>query len=105
MVGTKEQMQKLLKDANEYNKTIGKHTNYQIESYADIVSAIHDIQEKTKVAGTTEKEAMTTLQGSIGALKASWNNFLSGAGDLSQVVSSVDIAFKNILSLPIPAST
>lgn len=49
--------------------------------------------------GTTAREAEQTLTGSITALKASWNNFLSGAGDLSQVVDSAEIAIENILRI------
>ena len=42
--GTKEEMQRLIDDANALNAAQGKYTNYSIESYADIVSAIHDVQ-------------------------------------------------------------
>ena len=42
--GTKEEMQRLINHANELNAAQGKYTDYSIESYADIVSAIHDVQ-------------------------------------------------------------
>ena len=47
--GTKEEMQRLIDDANALNAAQGKYTNYSIESYADIVSAIHDVQGAVKI--------------------------------------------------------
>ena len=41
--GTKAELQKLLDDAEEYNRKQGKFTEYQIGNYADIVDAIHTI--------------------------------------------------------------
>lgn len=77
--GTKEEMQRLLDDA-------GKLANqkFDLSSYADIVEAIHVVQENMGIAGTTAKEAATTIQGSIGMMKAAWENFLTGMADPEQ---------------------
>lgn len=75
--GTKAELQKLLNDAEEYNKKQGKFTNYQIDNYADIVDAIHTIQVAQKISGTTAEEAEKTISGSLNMVKASWENLLS----------------------------
>lgn len=79
--GTKEEMQRLIDDANALNAAQGKYTNYSIESYADIVSAIHDVQVEMGIYGTTAKEASTTIQGSVASMKSAWGNLLVGIAD------------------------
>ena len=79
--GTKEEMQRLIDDANALNASQGKYTNYSIESYADIVSAIHDVQVEMGIYRTTEDEASTTIQGSVSSMKAAWGNLLVGIAD------------------------
>lgn len=69
--GTKEEMERLLKDASKISGI-----KYDISSYADIVDAIHVVQDKMKITGTTEKEAATTIQGSLNMTKASYQNLL-----------------------------
>lgn len=103
--GTKEEMQRLIDDANALNAAQGNLTNYSIDSYADIVSAIHDVQTEMGIAGTTAKEASTTIQGSLSAMKSAWTNLLTGIGDDSQdldklinnFVDSTGTAAENIL--------
>lgn len=79
--GTKEEMERLIADANALNAAQGNYTNYSIESYADIVDAIHTVQTEMGITGTTALEASTTLEGSIGAMKAAYQNFVTGLGD------------------------
>lgn len=79
--GTKEEMQRLLDDANALNAAQGNYTNYTIDSYADIVDAIHTVQTEIGITGTTQLEASTTIQGSIASMKAAYDNFITGLGD------------------------
>ncbi|MFR0798472.1 MAG: hypothetical protein ACLSHJ_06825 [Oscillospiraceae bacterium] len=79
--GTKEEMQRLLDDANALNAAQGNYTNYTIDSYADIVDAIHTVQTEMGITGTTALEASTTVEGSISAMKAAYENFVTGLGD------------------------
>ena len=79
--GTKEEMQRLLDDANALNAAQGNYTNYTISSYADIVDAIHTVQTEMGITGTTQLEASTTIQGSIASMKATYDNFITGLGD------------------------
>lgn len=74
--GTKEEMQRLLEDAE---KISGIH--YDISSYADIVDAIHVIQEEMGITGTTMEEAEHTIEGSLNMTKAAWENLVVGIAD------------------------
>lgn len=78
--GTKDEMQRLISDANEYAASIGKASNLSIDSFADVIEAIELIQEKQQIAGTTAREASTTLEGSFNSMKASWTNFAAEFG-------------------------
>lgn len=79
--GTKEEMQRLLDKANELNAQQGIITDYQIDSYADIVDAIHVVQKEMGITGTTAKEAGTTIQGAVASMKSAWTNLLTGLSD------------------------
>ena len=82
--GTKEEMQRLLDDATKLSGV-----EYDISSYADIVDAIHVIQEEMGIAGTTAKEASETISGSASAMKAAWQNVLTGLADPDQDVGAL----------------
>lgn len=69
--GTKEEMQRLLKDAGKL-----ANTKFDISSYADIIEAIHVIQNDMGITGTTVNEAATTISGSAASMKAAWGNML-----------------------------
>ena len=79
--GTKSEMERLIADANALNAAQGKATEYSIESFADIVAAIHDVQNEMGITGTTALEASTTIQGSISSMKSAWTNFVTGLSD------------------------
>lgn len=74
--GTKEEMERLLADAE---KLTGVH--YDISNLGDVYSAIHAIQEEMGITGTSAKEAATTIEGSIAMMKAAWQNWLTGLMD------------------------
>ena len=92
--GTKTEMERLLKDAQKLTGV-----KYNINNLSDVYNAIHAIQKELGVTGTTAKEASSTLQGSFASMKASWSNFLSGAGDLSQVVESATDVVGNVVRI------
>lgn len=79
--GTREEMQRLIDDANRINAENGKSTQYQIDNYADMVDAIHTVQTEMGITGTTSKEASQTISGSVNMMKGAWQNFLTGIGD------------------------
>ena len=100
--GTKEGIQKLIKDASKM-KDIQKELNIQVKdgdlSFANIANAISLVQKKMGIMGTTANEAEKTLTGSIASMKAAWQNFLAGTGDLGQVVDSAGTAFENVMRI------
>ncbi|WP_250859646.1 hypothetical protein [Enterococcus faecalis] len=69
--GTKEEMQRLLSDAEKLTGV-----KYDISNLSDVYNAIHAIQENLDITGTTAKEATETLSGSFAAMKASLSNVL-----------------------------
>ncbi len=79
--GTKTEMQRLLKDAEAVKAKHGEMASYSVENFADIVEAIHVIQEEQGIMGTTGAEAMTTISGSIAMTKAAWQDWLAGLAD------------------------
>lgn len=97
--GTKEEMQRLLEDAEKLSGV-----KYDISSYSDIVDAIHVVQTEMGITGTTAKEAEATISGSIGMLKSSFQNLITGLGDADadidklcdNVVNSFNSVVKNI---------
>ena len=103
--GTKEEMQRLISDANEYAASIGEASDLSIDSFADIVQAIELIQEKQHIAGTTAREAATTIEGSVNMAKAAWQNWVTELGKdnadmgklTTQLVDSVTTAASNIV--------
>lgn len=103
--GTKQEMQRLLDDANKLNAAQGKYTKYTIDNYSDIVQAVHDIQTEMDITGTTAREASSTIQGSTSAAKAAWSNLVTGVADdnadfillVNDFVDSVGTAAQNIL--------
>lgn len=103
--GTKEEMERLIADANALNAAQSNYTNYSIENYADIVDAIHTVQTEMGITGTTALEASTTIDGSIGAMEAAYANFVTGLGDKNadigalteQLIESAGTVAKNVL--------
>lgn len=78
--GTKEEMQRLIDDANKWGAANGEASNLSIDSFADCVQAIQQVQEAQGIAGTTAREGATTIEGSVNEVKAAWENLLAGFG-------------------------
>lgn len=103
--GTKQEMERLISDANEYAASIGKASDLSIDSFSDIVTAIDLIQQKQHIAGTTAREAATTIEGSVNMAKAAWQNWVTELGKdnadmeklTTQLVDSVTAAASNIV--------
>lgn len=74
--GTKEEMQRLLEEAE---KVTG--IKYDINNLSDIIEAIHVIQTELGITGTTAKEAESTISGSFNQMLSSLNNLSAGLGD------------------------
>lgn len=107
--GTKEEMARLIEDASKMTaeqEKLGVTVDKSSLSFANIVSAISVMQEHLGIAGTTANEAATTIAGSIGMVKASWENVIAAIGEgddfklnafIDDLVSSIETAANNIL--------
>lgn len=80
--GTQSEMAKLINDSGVLGDamTVTAETVNDV-SFDKIVEAIHVIQERMDIAGTTSEEAATTIEGSMGMVGAAWENLLIGFGD------------------------
>ena len=95
--GTKQEMERLLTDAEKISGV-----KYDISSYADVVEAIHVMQESMDIAGTTAKEAEATISGSVNALKSAVSNLIVGFGDadadMELLCNNMVDAFKTVVA-------
>ena len=123
--GTKEEMERLLSDAEKFSGV-----KYNIDNLADVYEAIHVVQGEMGISGrtaeeaaaiiertgrseeevferlgTTAKEANETIGGSINQLKGAWANLITGlsAGEgnidqlIDNLVDSAEIALSNLI--------
>ena len=98
--GTKEEMQRLLADAEKLSGI-----KYDISNLNDVFSAIHVVQEELGITGTTAKEASTTISGSLNMTKAAWSNMLVAMTTdsmdfdtaVNNLVESAAVAAENLL--------
>lgn len=103
--GTKEEMQRLIDDANKVKQANGEMADLSIDSFADVTEAIHIIQTEMGITGTTAKEASSTIEGSVGMMKGAWENLVVGMADsnadmgslIDDFVESAATAAQNLL--------
>ena len=103
--GTKEGMEELLAEAERVQAANGNMVDYSIDSYADMVEAIHVVQEEMGITGTTSREASETIQGSLSATKSAWENLIAGIADpeadlgslVGNLVDTAETALDNII--------
>ena len=99
--GTKEEMARLVKDAAKIDKSVKSNDM----SNANIVKAIHAVQKNLDIMGTTQKEASSTISGSLASMKSAWGNMLTAVitgGDsfdqcLENLVDSAKTFGKNVM--------
>lgn len=102
--GTKTEMERLILDANKLREANGQAGDLSIDKFSDVVQAIHEVQNNLGITGTTAKEASTTIEGSVGSMKAAWQNWLTELGKndadmgklTNQLVTSIGTVIKNI---------
>lgn len=105
--GTKEEMERLIEDANRVKEANGEMADLSIESFADVTEAIHIIQTEMGITGTTAKEADSTITGSLNSVKASWENLMVAMADpnadmsknVDELIASVKTFGKNVIPI------
>jgi phage-related protein len=75
--GTQAEMERLIEDAAKLDSSVEKNNL----SFANIVQAIHVVQNEMGITGTTAKEASATISGSISSMKSAWANLVTGIAD------------------------
>lgn len=94
--GTKEEMQRLIADASKMTgiqEQLGVTVDSTSMSFGNIVNAISVMQQSLGIAGTTAKEASTTIWGSFNQMKAAAIDF---AATFGQANADTDTAFNNM---------
>ena len=97
--GTKSEMERLVADAEKLDSTFKatRDENGKLAlSYSDVVDAIHIVQDNMGITGTTAKEASETIEGSMNAAKAAYDNFLNGSGTAEEFADAIITAATNI---------
>lgn len=93
-------MQRLVKDAekldDKFKATRDKNGDLTL-SFADIVDAIHIVQDNLGITGTSAEEASTTIQGSMASVKAAWKDTLTAIGSGKDLDEKLD-NLKNTVS-------
>lgn len=100
--GTQTEMVRLINDSGILNKKIKDLDGI---SFAQIIQAIHKVQDNMGITGTTAKEASETISGSTASMKSAWQNLLVGIADenkdfgklLNQFIDSVLTTGDNII--------
>lgn len=107
--GSQQEMYRLLQTAQELEPSFDAVFSMDAKGhltaeFADIVEAIHIVQEDMGILGTTANESASTVSGSVATMKGAWENWLVGLGDpnadmsalTDNLVDSVQTAWGNI---------
>lgn len=104
--GTQAEMARLINESGVLGKSMEVTANtVNNVSFDKIIEAIHVMQERMNIAGTTSREASGTIEGSINSMKAAWQNLLTAfaADDLdlstyvNNFVDSIKAAASNVV--------
>ena len=88
--GTKTEMERLLKDAEELSGV-----EYNIDNLGDVYSAIHVIQDDLGLTGVAAAEAEETFTGSFGAMKAAAQNLMANLALGNDITKDLDVLMGN----------
>lgn len=100
--GTQAEMIQLINDSGILEEEISSMDGI---TFDQIISAIHEVQTKLGITGTTAEEASSTIEGSLNSAKAAWDNLLTGLADenadmdelITDFAESAGTALDNIL--------
>ena len=74
-------------------------------TFDQMLSAIHEVQTQLNVSGTTAKEAATTFEGSLNAMRSAWENLKAATatgGDVGGAVQAMSETFTTFMQNLIP---
>lgn len=100
--GSAQEMLRLMQDAAALNEEFANSAVFGLDekghlnaSYADMIRAIHIIQENMGVTGTTQREAAGTVTGSNASMKAALENLKTLMGDPKATQEEIEQATKD----------
>ena len=80
--GTASEMARLVNESGVLQgEFVATAENVKDIPFDILIQAIHATQKEMGITGTTSKEAMTTIEGSVTAMKAAWSNLVTGLAD------------------------
>lgn len=91
--GTKQEMERLLKDAEKLTGI-----KYDINNLSDVYSAIHAVQKELGITGTTAEEANKTLTGSFNSMKAAFTDLMGNLAMGENVSESMQALVQSIVT-------
>lgn len=103
--GTKEEMARLINESGVLGESFeATAKNLDEVPFDKVILAINETQKRLNIYGTTAKEASSTVEGSVGSMKAAWENFVAGIarGDqnpeelFNQVVTAAEQVWENL---------
>ena len=89
--GTKQEMERLLKDAQKISGV-----KYDMSNLGDVYDAIHVIQGELGLTGVAAEEAASTFSGSMGAMKASLTNVMAAIATGENIYEPLQELFGNV---------
>ena len=106
--GTQAEMARLINDSGVLGDTmeVTAETVNSV-SFDKIIEAIHVIQERMNIAGTSSREASKTVEGSFNQMKAAAGNFLTalgGGGDVDQAFRDLAASAGTFLENLVPVA-
>lgn len=89
--GTKQEMERLLEDAQKLSGV-----EYNMDNLGDVYEAIHVIQEDLGLTGVAAAEAEGTFTGSMGAMKASAENLMANLALGNDITKDLEVLMGNV---------
>lgn len=104
--GTASEMARLINDSGVLGDTMEVTAeNVNSVSFDKIIEAIHTVQERMNITGTSSKEATKTVEGSFNQMKAAAQNFLTalgGGGDADKAFQELASSAKTFMENLVP---
>ncbi len=90
--GSASEMARLINDSGVLGDTMVDAASVSTVSMDKIIEAIHQTQTTMGIAGTTAKEAASTISGSLASTKAAWTNTLAmlATGDNASIEKALN---------------
>ena len=110
--GTAGEMARLINDSGVLGDTV-KVTASTVNSvsFDKMIEAIHVVQERLGITGTSAEEASKTVQGSVNSMKSAWSDLVTGMANenadiealIGNFISSAGTALENLMPVVVNA--